>query len=47
MQIADALNMIDKMQPGVTCGQLAEAIRNNPGGVQNVLNAYFATAGKK
>jgi hypothetical protein len=42
LEIADALQMIDKFQPGVTCAQLSESIRHNPAGVQNILNSFMA-----
>ena len=46
MEIADALKMIDQVQPGITCAQLAVSIQNNPAGVQNILNTYFSAAKK-
>lgn len=41
LQIAEALKMIDKMQPGVTCADLAESIQHNPAGVQKLVNVYM------
>lgn len=41
LQIAEALKMIDHMQPGVTCAELAESIKHNPAGVQKLVNVYL------
>jgi hypothetical protein len=44
LQIAEALKMIDKMQPGVSCAQLAESIQHNPAGVQKLVNVYLGVS---
>lgn len=41
LQIAAALKMIDQMQPGCTCADLAESIKHNPAGVQKLVNVYL------